>query len=207
MKSTITPQQIFNHVAKPDIQRSTFNRSSGHKTTFSSGQLIPIFLDEALPGDTFNLRTSVFARLSTPLKPIMDNIQMDIHYFAVPMRLLWTNFKKFMGEQEPLTYTAYTIPTITSTAVTGYTEASVYDFMGIPTEIPGLVHSALFNRAYNLIWNEWYRDENLQPSAYCPTDDGPTLPVTTSFKNAVSVKTTSHPLFPFYKKEPPSLSH
>jgi len=176
MKSIMTPQQVFNHVAKPDIQRSTFDRSHGYKTTFSSGQIIPIFLDEALPGDTFNLKTSVFARLSTPLKPIMDNIQMDIHYFSVPMRLVWSNFKKFMGEQEPNTFTAYTIPTITSPAVTSYAEASVYDFMGIPTEVPGLTHSALFNRAYNLIWNEWYRDENLQQSAYCPVDDGPDTP-------------------------------
>lgn len=172
----MTPQQVFNNVAKPDIQRSTFNRSHGVKTTFNSGQCIPIFVDEALPGDTFKLSTSVFARLSTPLKPIMDNIQMDLHYFSVPMRLLWTNFKAFMGEQEPLTYTAYTIPTMTSTASTGYLEASIYDFMGLPTKIPGYVHSAMFNRAYNKIWNEWYRDENLQPTAYCPTDDGPDTP-------------------------------
>lgn len=176
MKSVMTPQQYFNHVAKPDIQRSTFDRSHGYKTTFSSGQLIPIFLDEALPVDTFNLRTAVFARLATPLKPIMDNIQLDVHYFSVPLRLVWDNFKKFMGEQEPLTFTAYTVPTMTSTAVTGYTEASLFDYMGIPTEIPGLEHSALFTRCYNLIWNEWYRDENLQNSAVVDTDDGPDTP-------------------------------
>lgn len=177
MKSIMTPQQYFNHVAKPDIQRSTFDRSHGLKTTFNSGLVIPIFIDEALPGDTFNLRTSVFARLSTPLKPIMDNIQMDIHYFSVPVRLVWSNWKKFMGEQaSPGDSTAYTIPTMTSTAVTGYAEGSIYDFMGIPTKVPGLVHSALFNRAIALVHNEWYRDENLQPSVYCPTDDGPDVP-------------------------------
>lgn len=177
MKSIMTPQQYFNHVAKPDIQRSTFDRSHGLKTTFNSGLVIPIFIDEALPGDTFNLRTSVFARLSTPLKPIMDNIQMDIHYFSVPVRLVWSNWKKFMGEQaSPGDSTAYTIPTMTSTAVTGYAEGSIYDFMGIPTKVPGLVHSALFNRAIALVHNEWYRDENLQPSVYCPTDDGPDTP-------------------------------
>nr|QJB19902.1 MAG: major capsid protein [Microvirus sp.] len=177
MKSTVTPQQVFNHVAKPDIQRSTFDRSHGYKTTLDAGQLIPIFLDEALPGDTFNISTALFGRLSTPLKPIMDNIYLDVHYFSVPMRLVWDNWQKFNGEQDnPGDSTNFVIPTITSTAVTGYTEQSLFDYMGLPTKIAGMEHSALFLRAYNLIWNTWYRDENLQDSVDVETDNGPDLP-------------------------------
>ena len=100
LKSVVTPQQVFNHVAKPDIQRSTFDRSHGYKTTFNAGQLIPVFVDEALPGDTFNINASMFGRLSTPLKPIMDNLFLDVHFFSVPIRLLWSNWKRFNGEQD-----------------------------------------------------------------------------------------------------------
>jgi hypothetical protein len=173
MKSTVTPQEVFNHVAKPQIQRSTFDRSHGYKTTMNAGSLIPVFVDEALPGDTFNISTAVFGRLSTPIKPIMDNLYMDIHYFSVPLRLVWSNFKKFMGEQtNPGDSTSYLVPTITAPAG-GYTEASIYDYMGLPTKKAGIVNSALFLRAYNLIYNEWYRDENLQNSVTVNTGDGP----------------------------------
>ena len=173
MKSTVTPQEVFNHVAKPQIQRSTFDRSHGYKTTMNAGYLIPIFVDEALPGDTFNISTAVFGRMSTPIKPIMDNLYMDIHYFSVPLRLVWSNFKKFMGEQiNPGDSTSYLIPTITAPAG-GYTEGSIYDYMGLPTKKAGIVNSALFLRAYNLIYNEWYRDENLQNSVTVNTGDGP----------------------------------
>lgn len=173
MQSTVTPQQVFNNVAKPQIERSTFDRSHGYKTTMNAGQLIPIFVDEALPGDTFNISTSVFARLSTPLKPIMDNMYMDIHYFSVPLRLLWSNWKKFNGEQNnPGDSTSFLVPTMTAPAG-GYTEQSIFDYMGLPTKKAGIVHSALFLRAYNLIWHEWYRDENLQTSPIINTGDGP----------------------------------
>lgn len=176
MKSVITPQQVFNHVAKPEIQRSTFDRSHGLKTTLDAGQLIPIFVDEALPGDTFNISTAVFGRLSTPIKPLMDNVFMDIHYFSVPLRLVWDNFKKFMGEQEnPTDTTNYLVPTITA-PVGGYAESSIYDYMGLPTKVAGFEHSALFLRAYALIWNSWYRDENLQDSVDVYKDDGPDAP-------------------------------
>ena len=173
MKSVITPQQVFNHVAKPDIQRSTFDRSHGYKTTLNAGQLVPVFLDEALPGDTLNVSTSLFARLSTPLKPVMDNMFMDLHFFSVPMRLLWTNWKRFNGEQDnPADSTSYLIPTITSPSG-GYGEQTIYDYMGLPTKITGITHSALFLRAYNQIWNQWYRDENLQNSVIVDLGDGP----------------------------------
>nr|QJB19085.1 MAG: major capsid protein [Microvirus sp.] len=173
MKSVITPQQVFNHVAKPEIQRSTFDRSHGYKTTLNAGQLIPVFVDEALPGDTFNIQATMFGRLSTPLKPIMDNLFLDVHFFSVPVRLLWENWKKFNGEQlNPSDHTNYLIPTITS-GVGGYAESSLYDYMGLPTKIAGITHSALFLRAYNLIWHEWYRDENLQDAPVLNIDDGP----------------------------------
>jgi len=173
MKSVVTPQQIFNHVAKPEIQRSTFDRSHGYKTTLNAGKLIPVFVDEALPGDTFNIKTSLFGRLSTPLKPIMDNMFLDVHFFSVPLRLVWSNWKKFNGEQaNPGDSTSFLIPTITAPAG-GYTEGSIYDYMGLPTKKAGIVNSALFLRAYNLIWNEWYRDENLQNSVTINLGDGP----------------------------------
>lgn len=139
----------------------------------NAGWLVPIYVEEALPGDTFNVKTNIFARFATLLRPIMDNMFLDVHYFSVPNRLVWDNWQKFNGEQKnPGDSTNFLVPTITSPEA-GYGEATIYDFMGIPTKVGNLEHSALFNRAINLIWNEWYRDENLQPSAPCPTDDGP----------------------------------
>lgn len=176
MKSVITPQEVFNRVASPDIERSTFDRSHGYKTTLNAGLLIPVFLDEALPGDTINITPTMFGRLSTPLKAIMDNLFLDVHFFSIPIRLLWSNFKKFNGEQDnPTDSTSFLIPTITQPAG-GATLHSIYDYMGIPTLKAGLVHSALFNRAQNRIWNEWYRDQNLQTSVIQNTGDGPDTP-------------------------------
>lgn len=167
----------FAKVPNAEIPRASFNRSHGLKTTLDAGLLVPIFVDEALPGDTFNLNMSAFARLATPLKPFMDNMKMDTHFFAVPNRLLWDNWQKFNGEQDnPADSTDFMIPTLTSPAGTGYTEASISDYFGIPTDVPGIEHSALWHRAYNLIWNEWFRDENLQDSLPVPTGDGPDTP-------------------------------
>lgn len=138
-----------------------------------AGNLVPVYIDEALPADTIKLSATVFARLSTPIKPIMDNMVADIHFWSVPIRLIWENWRKFQGEQDnPADSINYIVPTITS-PVGGYLEQSIYDYMGIPTKVAGLTHSALFNRAINKIYNEWYRDQNLINSAYCPTNDGP----------------------------------
>jgi hypothetical protein len=167
-------QHSFSQVPTADIQRSSFDRSSGHKSTINAGYLYPVYLDEALPGDTFNMNATLFARMATPIYPIMDNLYLDIHFFACPIRLLWTNFKKFMGEQDdPGDSIDFTIPIVTSTATTGYAEGSLWDYMGIPPGIPDLEHSALFSRMYNKTWNEWYRDQNLQDSVVVDTDDGP----------------------------------
>ncbi|AXH75309.1 MAG: major capsid protein [Microviridae sp.] len=163
----------FSQVPKADIPRSSFDRSHGHKTTFDAGLLIPFFVDEALPGDTFNLRTTAIARLATPIFPLMDNMFMETQFFSVPIRLIWDNWQKFNGEQKnPNDSTDFTVPEIQAPAI-GYAANSLADYMGIPTAVPLLKHSALWFRAYNLIFNEWYRDQNLIDSLPVPTDDGP----------------------------------
>ena len=172
MKSVMSHN--FSQIPKADIQRSSFDRSHGVKTTFDAGKLIPILVDEALPGDTFKLNMTAFARLATPINPIMDNMYMDTHFFAVPMRLLWDNWQKFNGEQiDPGDSIDYLIPTTTAPAITGYTEGSMSDYFGIPTKVAGLEHSVMWHRAYNLVWNEWFRDENLQDSLTVSRGDGP----------------------------------
>lgn len=173
----------FSRVPRAEIPRSSFDRSHGVKTTFDAGYLIPIFVDEALPGDTFNLSMTGFARLATPLHPFMDNVFMNSFFFAVPMRLVWDNWVKMMGEQNnPGDSTDYVTPQIVSPAVTGYAENSLYDYFGLPTKVPGLSHSALPLRAYQLIWNEWFRDQNLQQSAPVPKGDGPDNPASFSLR-------------------------
>jgi len=166
----------FSRVPKAEIPRSSFDRSHGHKTTIDSGFLYPIFVDEALPGDTFTLNAHIFGRLSTPIHPIMDNMYLDTFFFAVPYRLVWDNWQKFNGEQRnPTDSTDYTIPT-TSVNATVSTVGSIYDYFGLPTNItdPNQIQvSALPFRAYNLIWNEWFRDQNLQDSLTVNTGDGP----------------------------------
>nr|QJB20781.1 MAG: major capsid protein [Microvirus sp.] len=175
MKSVMSHN--FSQVPRADIPRSSFNRSHGYKTTFNAGSLVPVFLDEALPGDTLNLRMSTFARLATPIVPFMDNLFCDVFYFAVPMRLVWDNWQRFNGEQtNPGDSTDFLIPQMSSPAVTGYTVGSLSDYFGIPTGIAGLAHSSLYHRAYNLIWNEWFRDQNLQDAVVVDKDDGPDNP-------------------------------
>lgn len=171
LQSVLTPQQQFAKVASPMVQRSTFNRSHGYKTTFDAGQLIPFYVDEALPADTINMNCTVFGRLATPLKPFMDNMFIDVHFFSVPMRLVWDNWEKFNGEQDnPADSTDFIHATIDAPAG-GFTQESIYDYMGIPTKVDNISVRADFLRAYNLIWNEWYRDENLQDSAFTRTND------------------------------------
>lgn len=166
----------FSRVPVAEIPRSTFDRSHGYKTTFDAGYLVPIFLDEALPGDTFKLNMTGFARLATPIFPVMDNMFMDTHFFAVPIRLIWDNWQKFNGEQvDPGDSTEFLVPIATSPGG-GYASNSLQDYMGIPPLIAGIEHSALFMRAYNLIYNEWYRDQNLQDSVVVDRDDGPDTP-------------------------------
>jgi len=156
----------FSQIPKADIQRSTFKRDHGYKTTLDKGGILyPIFVDEVLPGDTFNVSLSSIARLSTPIVPIMDNIFMDYFFFFVPNRLTWENWQKFMGEQKsPGDSTDYAIPFITA-PVGGFQNGSIYDYFGIPTEVENIKINALPIRAYAQIWQEWFRDENLQTQA------------------------------------------
>jgi hypothetical protein len=169
----------FGRVEGPTIPRTQFDRSHGHKTTIDADYLYPIFVDEVLPGDTIQMRPTYFARMATPIYPIMDNLHFDDFWFAVPMRLVWSNWHKFLGAQDdPGDSIDYTIPIKTSTTSTGYAEGSIYDYMGIPPGIPDFEHSALPLRAYQLIYNEWFRDQNLQDSITFGKGDGPD---TTSF--------------------------
>lgn len=168
----------FAMIPKAEIPRSSFAIQKTHKTTFDAGYLVPIYVDEVLPGDTFNLKMTAFARLATPITPVMDNLHLDSFFFFVPNRLVWNNWVKFMGEQvNPGDSISYTVPQQVS-PTGGYAVGSLQDYMGLPTV--GQVgagntvsHSALFTRAYNLIWNEWFRDENLQNSATVDKGDGP----------------------------------
>ena len=163
----------FAQVPIADIPRSSFNRSHTHKTTFDAGYLIPFYVDEALPGDTFHVRASMFARLSTPQVPIMDNLHLDTFFFAVPLRLVWDNFQRFMGEQpNPGDSTDFLVPVLDDSSV-AIPAGSPYDYFGVPVGQTGLAPSALFGRAYNLIWNEWFRDENLQNRVTVLKTDGP----------------------------------
>lgn len=166
----------FSKVPKAEIQRSQFNRSHGLKTTFDSGYLIPIFLDEAVPGDTFNLSMTSFVRLQPSVVPVMDNLYLDWFFFAVPNRLLWTNWQAFNGEQtdpDPTFSTSYLVPTVAMPASTGAAIGSLSDYFGIPTGIADLEVNSLWHRAYNLIYNSWFRDQNLIDSVVVDKDDGP----------------------------------
>lgn len=163
----------FSMVPKVDVPRSKFDRSCGYKTTFNSGYLVPFFVDEVLPGDTFSVNATIFSRLTTPIVPIMDNIFLDTFFFYVPNRLIWENWQKFNGEQEnPGDSTDYLVPQVNAPSG-GFPVGSLADYFGQPTSIAGISLDALHFRAYNLIYNEWFRDENLQESLPVPKDDGP----------------------------------
>lgn len=172
MKSAF--QDHFALIPQVHRPRSQFRRVSRHKTTFDEGQLIPFYLDEVLPGDTFNVRASMFARLATPIFPLMDNMYLETFWFFCPNRLVWDNFQKQHGEQKnPGDSTDYTTPVINSVGTPAV--MSLWDQFGLPmvrssdqTEI-----SALPFRMYSLIWNEWFRDQDLQNSLNVPTGDGP----------------------------------
>ena len=169
----------FAMIPRADIPRSKFDSQKSYKTTFDSGYLVPVYVDEVLPGDTINLQMTAFARLATPLFPIMDNMHLDSFFFFVPNRLVWQNWQKFMGERypDPDSSIDYEVP-ITTSPSGGYAVNSLQDYMGLPTAgqmvAPNTIsHCAFWTRAYNLIWNEWFRDENLQDSAVVDIDDGP----------------------------------
>lgn len=165
-------QHNFAQIPSAEIPRSSFDRSCGLKTAFDAGYLVPIFVDEALPGDTMNLRTSSFARMATPLFPVMDNMFMDFFFFSVPNRLIWENWQKFNGEQtDPGDSTDFLVPQMEEDVL----EKSLSDYFGLPITLAvgAQTFNSLHHRAYNLIWNEWFRDENLQDSLVVDRGNGP----------------------------------
>ena len=164
----------FSRVPRADIQRSTFNRSHGLKTTFDAGYLVPIFVDEVVPGDSFNLKAHGFGRLATPIYPVMDNLYVETFFFFVPNRLIWDNWEKFNGAQDnPGDSTSYLVPQLTLGSGVSLAGDSLYDYMGLPTGVNGIAFNNLHGRAYNLCYNEWFRDENLQDSVTVDKGDGP----------------------------------
>ena len=167
MKSNMTAGQKFAQVPKAEIQRSSFNRDHSLKTTFDADKLVPIFCDEVLPGDTHKLKENTFGRLATPINPIMDNMKLSTFYFFVPMRLVWDNYYKFFGGQDdPGDSTDFQIPKRSFTAVLG----SIGDHFGLPPVQKNV--NILPFRAYWLIYDEWFRDQNLQNSAKISRGDG-----------------------------------
>lgn len=179
MPTVMGPSQRFAQVPSVGVERSVFDRSHGYKTTFDAGLLIPVLVDYVVPGDTFSCRMTALARLTTPIKPLMDNMYLESFFFFVPMRLLWSNFQRFMGEQiNPGDSIAFTVPQVVSPAG-GYAVGTVADYLGLPTvgQVAGgstVSHSTLPGRAYSLIYNQWFRDENLINSdVYAVLTDGP----------------------------------
>jgi len=172
----------FNNISPAPVPRSSFQRDFTRRSTFNASDLVPIFLDEILPGDDVNVRMNAFVRMSTPIKPLMDNLYFETFWFFIPNRLTWDNWERFQGQQtNPGASTDYTIPKLNKAqaplSTTGFLIGSIYDYFALPTGVTNLDRiSALFNRAYDMCWDNWFRDENLQNSINPPTGDGPDNP-------------------------------
>nr|WBW04074.1 major capsid protein [Microviridae sp.] len=161
MKSVM--KHLFSQIPRAQISRSVFDRSHGWKSTFDSGYLVPFLVDEVLPGDSYKVKFNFLARLSTPVVPTMDNLFLDTFYFFVPYRLLWKHWEQFNGQQDyPGASTDYLVPQTSAPAKGGFPVGSLEDYFGLPTGVSGIKANELAARAYALIWNEWFRDENLQ---------------------------------------------
>lgn len=172
----------FNNVQGQRIPRSMFKRDFVRRMTFNQDFLIPLMVDEVLPGDEIKLNLTAFCRMATPIKPLMDNLYLETFWFFVPNRLVWDNWEKFQGQRaNPSDSVDFTIPrldhTVAPLSTTGFVEESVFDYLGLPIRVTGVQNiSALFNRGIDLIWNEWFRDENLQNSLTIQTGNGPDAP-------------------------------
>lgn len=165
----------YNFAQNPQVgvSRSRFQRNSDNKTTFNTGDLIPVYLDEVLPGDTHQVDVACVMRMATPIFPVMDNAFCDFYFFFVPNRLLWEHWKEFMGENKETAWTPkteYSIPQVTAPKG-GWAEGTLADYLGLPTKVEGISVSALPGRAYGLIYNEWFRNQNVtQPTLVEVTD-------------------------------------
>jgi len=167
--STITKD--FSRAPKANIQRSVFNRSHGLKTTIDANYLYPIYFDNVMPGDTFQMNAHGFGRLATPIHPFIDNMYIQTYFFFVPYRILWTNWQRFMGERDPNPDSSidYLVPQVQNNTVT---TGTLYDYFNVPPGV-SLSYNNWCGRGYNLIYNEWFRDENLQNSVTVDKGDGP----------------------------------
>ena len=157
-----------------DMARSRFSRNQSVKLTFNTGDIIPFYVDEVLPGDTMSVDTAKLVRMQTLLTPVMDNIYLDTYYFFVPNRLVWEHWKEFMGENNDsawLPTNSYSVPQISAPASTGWTVGTIADYFGIPTGVTGIKVNALPFRAYALIMNDWFRSENLTDPLNVPKND------------------------------------
>ena len=165
----------YNFAQNPQVgvSRSRFQRNSDNKTTFNTGDLIPIYLDEVLPGDTHQIDVACVMRMATPIFPVLDNAYCDFYFFFVPNRLLWEHWKEFMGENKETAWTPkteYSVPQVTAPKG-GWEEGTLADYLGLPTKVEGISVSALPGRAYGLIYNEWFRNQNVtQPTLVEVTD-------------------------------------
>ena len=174
---TRNSENKFASIPQINIKRSRFDRSSQHKTTFNAGELIPIYIDEVLPGDTITMDMATIIRMSTPIFPVMDNAYLDTYFFFVPNRLVWEHWQEFNGENTESYWTQpveYEIPQIRILPENKVQPKSLLDYMGIPTNKGGFRINALPVRAYCLIWNEWFRDQNLQQPVQINTGDSAT---------------------------------
>lgn len=183
-----TSQFTFSQVPSVSIPRSSFKRDRTYKTTFDAGKLVPIYLDEVLPGDTFNVNLTAFARLSTPIVPFMDNLYLDFFFFYVPCRLVWKNWEKFNGAQDnPQDSTDYLVPQFTNNNQ-AFEVGSLADYFGLPVGVGHLSVSALPFRCYNLVYNCFFKDENFQQDRPIIDGDGPD-PVSSTLADGTSTTT------------------
>lgn len=164
----------FSQNPEANIQRSRFKRNQSVKLSFNAGDLIPFYVDEVLPGDTMSVDTSKLVRMQTLATPVMDDIYLDVYYFFVPNRLIWDHWKNFMGENTSAPWypdVEYSVPQVTAPNQGGWYAGTIADYMGVPVGVNNLSISALPFRAYGLIWNEWFRDENLITPQSISTND------------------------------------
>ena len=177
-------EQHYAQVPHAEIRRAKFQRDFNLLTTMNEGDLVPIYLDEVLPADTFKINLNALVRMATPLYPVMDNAYMDFYFFFVPARLLWKHFQNLMGQNDSTFWaekTEYTTP-ITTAPEGGWNVGTLADYFGIPTGVSGLKVNSLPFRAYAKVWNEWFRDENLQQPVTQSMDDTTTTGVNTGTK-------------------------
>lgn len=174
-------EQHYAQVPHAEIRRAKFQRDFNLLTTMNEGDLVPIYLDEVLPADTFKINLNALVRMATPLYPVMDNAYMDFYFFFVPARLLWKHFQNLMGQNDSTFWaetTEYTTP-VTTAPEGGWNVGTLADYFGIPTGVSGLKVNSLPFRAYAKVWNEWFRDENLQQPVTQSMDDTTTTGVNT----------------------------